>query len=260
MNIEKELADFLKNVPAIEKVIGYSFRDKALLRQAFTRGSFCNEANLHRAVPLQSNEVLEFFGDSLLSAAIVTHLLAEKAERYEYGIRTALDEGGLTNIKAHLSGKSHLSSSMRRLGLQRYLLVGEGDRKIGISETRSVMEDLFESILGAVYIDSGYSLQQIVRILPKMLDFTATPAHSSKNALQEYCDAKERRYTHEYIVLSESGPDHDKHFVCGCLVNGRLAGKGEAGKRKEAESLAAAEALKALAADPAAFAVSTEKE
>ena len=251
----KDLQAFYANVPTIEATIGYTFRDKSLLCQAFTRASFCNEVNHRLNPPLQSNEVLEFFGDSLLGAAIVTFFLSEKAVRYEHGIRTALDEGGLSNIKAHLSDKRNLSASMRKLGLQQYLLMGEGDRKIGIAQERSVMEDLFESILGAVYIDSDYSLQAIVRILPRMLDFSSdpreadrAPIQSSKNALQEYCDAKERRYPHEYVLLSESGPDHNKHYVCGCIVGGKLCGKGEAGKKRDAESLAAAEALAYLIA------------
>ena len=252
-DIPKSIAEFYTHIPAIEKTIGYTFRDKSLLCQAFTRGSFCNEVNFRSDPPLQSNEVLEFFGDSVLSAAIVTFFVAEKARRYEYGIRTELNEGELTNIKSHLSDKRNLSSSMRELGLQRYLLMGEGDKKIGIQNGRSVMEDLFESILGAVYIDSGYSLQAIVGILPQMLDFSsdpteprAVPIQSSKNALQEYCDAKGRRYTHEYVVLEESGPDHDKRFVCGCRINGRLFGTGEAGSKKDAEAIAATEALAAI--------------
>ena len=89
--------NFEKNIEAIEEIIGYVFRDKSLLRQAFTRASFCNENNYRQREPYQSNEVLEFFGDSILSAAIVTLLMKDLSERYEFGISTTLNEGDFSN-------------------------------------------------------------------------------------------------------------------------------------------------------------------
>ena len=97
--------EFDKHIIRIEEAIGYTFRDKSLLRQAFTRGSFCNENNFGEREPYQSNEVLEFFGDSALSLAIVTSLIKTKTKRYSKGIKTELGEGDFSNIRSHLADK-----------------------------------------------------------------------------------------------------------------------------------------------------------
>ena len=120
------MLDFERHIPEIEKRIGYEFRDKSLLKQAFTRTSFCNEQIKSADERYSSNEVLEFFGDGVLSLAIITVLMEENTERYKYGIRTALGEGDFSNIKSKLSDKKNLSGSMRELGLQKFLLMGEG--------------------------------------------------------------------------------------------------------------------------------------
>ena len=160
------------NVSAIEKKIGYVFNDKSLLIQAFTRSSFCNEHIPARGVRYQSNEVLEFFGDGVLSVAIISFLLKECTEKYAYGIKTDLDEGDFSNIKSKLSDKQNLSKSMKALGLQKYLRMGEGDAKLGIENEPSVMEDLFESIVGAIYIDSNMSIATVISSVSTMLDMS----------------------------------------------------------------------------------------
>ena len=115
--------DFNKNIPLIEKKIGYAFKDKSLLTQAFTRSSFCNEHRNGRVKEYISNEVLEFFGDSVLSTAIISMMLRDKTERYEHGIYTKLNEGDFSNIRSKLSDKRNLSKSMQALGLQKYLRI-----------------------------------------------------------------------------------------------------------------------------------------
>ena len=126
--------DFEKSIKSIESKIGYGFKDKSLLQQAFTRTSYSNEHKSKDGRKYQSNEVLEFFGDSILSAAIVTLLMKESAERYEYGIRTALDEGDFSNVKSKLSDKKNLSDAVRKLDIAKHLLLGEGDAKLGIDK------------------------------------------------------------------------------------------------------------------------------
>ena len=97
--------DFKKHINEIEKKINYKFKDKSLLEQAFTRSSYCNEKNYGGKESYASNEVLEFFGDSVLSVAIVGMLLENMTERFEHGIRTSLDEGGFSLIRSKLSDK-----------------------------------------------------------------------------------------------------------------------------------------------------------
>lgn len=244
--------NFTENIPKIEKIINYTFKDKTLLRQAFTRASFCNEKNSHGA-SYSSNEVLEFFGDAVLSAAIVSVFLDRKTERYEHGIKTELHEGDFSNIRSKLSDKSNLSSTVQRLGLQKYLIMGEGDEKLGIENEPSVMEDLFESIIGAIYIDSAKDIKRVIRIVSALLspeEYLATgrPApQSHKNALQEYCADKKRRLPPPvYKVIEESGPDHKRHYKCGCFIGDELLGVGEGKNRRIAETDAARIALDAL--------------
>ena len=245
--------DFKKNITDIEKKIGYTFKDKSLLTQAFTRTSFCNERRGKPGAKYQSNEVLEFFGDSLLSAAIVTILMRDLAKRYEYGISTSLTEGDFSNIKSRLSDKKNLSLATKALGLEKYLIMGEGDAKLGIENEPSVMEDLFESIVGAIYIDSDSDMKAVIASVAKMLDVkayiesSAAPMQSFKNQLQEWCaDKSHRREAPVYKTIAEDGPDHKKIYQRACYIGDKVYGIGEGKNQKIADAKAAEEALAAL--------------
>ena len=258
----RHAVNFDNSIEKIEQIIGYSFRDRRLLRQAFTRTSWCNEQNKGRRVKFQSSEVLEFIGDSALSTAIITMLMAEESTRYEHGLATELSEGDFSNIKASLSNKQNLAISTKRLELEKYLIMGEGDERLDISNQPSVMEDLFESIIGAIYIDSGMKIEPVIASVGKMLDVsvykssagTRTVLQSAKNALQEWCaDKKHRLPAPTYVTVEESGPDHEKLFVRGCYIDGILYGKGEGKNRKIADAKAAEAALKRLSLEEKAI-------
>ena len=242
------------NVREIEKKINYTFRDKSLLIQAFTRTSFCNEINSTAKVKYHSNEVLEFFGDGVLSLSIISFLLKECTERYEHGIKTELKEGDFSNIKSKLSDKQNLSKSMKALGLEKYLLMGEGDAKLGIQNEPSVMEDLFESIVGAIFIDSDMSINAVIESVSGMLDMSVYTSkqkisQSAKNALQEWCADKKRRLPPpRYETLSEDGPDHKKTYMRACYIGDKLMGRGIGKNFKLADAAAAEDALKSLMA------------
>ena len=242
------------NLSEIERKINYTFRDKTLLIQAFTRTSYCNEINPTVKVKYHSNEVLEFFGDGVLSLSIISFLLKECTERYEHGIRTELGEGDFSNIKSKLSDKQNLSKSMKALGLEKHLLMGEGDYKLGIQNEPSVMEDLFESIVGAIFIDSDMNIRAVIDAVSGMLDMSVYTdrqkiAQSAKNALQEWCaDKKHRLPAPKYETLSEDGPDHKKTYMRGCYIGDKLMGRGIGKNFKLADAAAAEDALKALMA------------
>ena len=245
--------DFKKNIPEIEKKIGYTFKDKSLLMQAFTRSSFCNENRGVRGKEYISNEILEFFGDSVLSTAIISMMLRDKTERYEHGVYTKLKEGDFSNIRSKLSDKRNLSKSMAALGLQKYLLMGDGDAKLGIENEPSVMEDLFESIIGAVYIDCGMDISRVITVVASMLDVStyfseeAPPIQSYKNALQEWCADKKRRLPAPvYKTVSESGPDHKRVYERAVLIGDRIVATGKGKNQKIADSTAAEAALEIL--------------
>ena len=247
--------NFTKNIERIEETLGYTFKDKSLLKQAFTRASFCNENNKGKT-KYTSNEVLEFFGDSVLSAAIVSLLLKGKTKRYEYGIFTELTEGDFSTIRSNLSDKKNLSATTKALGLEKYLLMSRGDEKLDIGKEPSVMEDLYESIIGAIYIDSGMNLEVVTSVVERTLDVSSyvsdanTPKKNAKNLLQEWCDDKKHRLPHpEYKVLSAVGPDNKKTYECGVYIGEKLYGKGIGKNQKLAEAEAAKLALELLQAE-----------
>ena len=243
------------HIPEIEAVLGYTFKDKALLVQAFTRTSFCNEHRAGAEADYQSNEVLEFFGDAVLSAAIISLLIRTSSERYAHGIHTALSEGDFSNVKSHLSDKSNLSVSMRRLGLQKYLLMGEGDKKMGMENEPSVMEDLFESLVGAIYIDCEMQMNVVINAVSRMLDVgeyleKGKTSQSPKNLVQEFCADKDHRLgVPVYRLVSESGPQHKKEYVFACEVGGVEYGRGCGKNHRAAETAAAKDALLRLQAE-----------
>lgn len=252
--------NFNESIKEIEAKIGYTFKDKGLLAQAFTRTSFCNEHRAPGGEAYQSNEVLEFFGDSILSSAIVTLFIKEYTERYAYGVRTRLAEGDFTVIRSKLSDKKNLSDTVTKLQLAKYLRMGGGDEKLGIADEPSVKEDLFESIIGAVYIDSGFDMARTISVVASMLDIKrfinsdgtkkSTTVQSFKNQLQEFCADKKRRLPPpSYKTVSESGPEHKKVYERACYVGDRLVAVGKGKNQKLADTDAAEKALAVLIAE-----------
>ena len=244
--------DFKAKINEIEKKIGYTFKDKSLLVQSFTRTSYCNEYKASKGNAPQSNEVLEFIGDGVLSVSIITSLMTDLAQRYSFGLKTELGEGDFSNIKSKLSDKRNLSVSCAALGLEKYLIMGEGDEKLGISSEPSVMEDLFESIIGAIYVDSGYSMDSVMLAVKKMLDMSvyksdARARGSAKNELQEWCADKKRRLPPpEYKTVSEDGPDHRKTYTRAVYVDGKMIATGVGKNLKLADAACATSALEIL--------------
>lgn len=245
--------NFEKNIKEIEKKIGYTFKDKSLLRQAFTRTSYCNEGG-RREMGYQSNEVLEFFGDGILSASIITIFLRKFSARYSHGIKTNFAEGDFTVIRSKLSDKKNLSSAVLKMGIQEFLLMGTGDARLGVNTEPSVMEDLFESIIGAVYIDSGMDMEKTISVVSGMLDITeflaadgkvsTAASQSFKNQLQEWCADKKRRLPQpEYKTVAERGPEHKKVYERACYIGDRLVAVGTGKNQKAADADAAERAL-----------------
>ncbi len=244
-----------EHIDEIERVLGYTFKDKALLVQAFTRTSFCNEHHVRaQGEDYQSNEVLEFFGDAVLSCAIISLLIRTSSVRYAHGIHTKLSEGDFSNVKSHLSDKSNLSVALSRTGLQKYLLMGEGDKKLGMENEPSVMEDLFESLIGAIYIDCEMQINIVIDVVSKLLDTEkylekCKPLQSPKNLLQEFCADKENRMgAPVYRLISERGPQHKKEYVFACEIDGVEYGRGAGKNHRAAETAAAENALALLLA------------
>ncbi len=241
------------DITAIEAAIGYKFQNKSLLVQAFTRRSYTNEAAQNGIAATGCNEVLEFCGDSVLGTVIVTLLMNKYGKCDENdGYVSRFDEGALHTLKSRLSDKSMLSERMTTLGLHRHLLLSNGDRALGIAEEASVKEDLFESIIGAVYLDSGHDFGRVAAVVESMLDpdlylEKSKPQKSEKNLLQEYC--QEKRLPFSYETLGVSGPEHDPVFRVACIVEGHPPFIGEGRNVKKAEKAAAKKAYETLSSE-----------
>jgi ribonuclease-3 len=219
----------------LESVLGYSFRDPSLLTQALTHSSLGYESQ--RTLP--DNQRLEFLGDSVLQLLLSEMLFL----RY----KTA-DEGMLTKVRAQLVSTKALAQVARRIELGNFLLMGRGEESHGGRQRDSSLADALEAIAGAVFLDGGMDAARTLaqHLFTDLLDsLGATPSDKNpKGQLQEILQAINPTSPH-YEVISQSGPDHAKNFVCAVIWCGRELGRGSGRSKKEAEVEAARVALEA---------------
>lgn len=177
-------------IKEIETKLGYSFKSKALLSQAFSRSSYAEEDRMHGGKGL-SNEQLEFYGDSVLNYVIVNELTLEETTIDADGNIHTKTQEELTNFVSFWTDKTMLSNKMDKLGLNQYLLLGKGDIKQDVGSNKSAKEDLFESIVGAIWFDSNKDMKLITNIVYKLLDLNFDDICFKKNrytALKEKLD------------------------------------------------------------------------
>ncbi len=219
----------------LEERIGYHFRDRRLLETALTHSSFANESH-GRA---QSYERLEFLGDSILGLTAADLL---------YRLEPALPEGQMTRLRAELVCEASLHRAALELSLGGLMRLGKGEELTGGRERPSILADMVESLIAALYLDAG--LQEAQRFIRRFVlrDVRPGAAHSFtdyKTELQELVQSRSDGHI-EYELIGETGPDHDKRFSFRVSVNGKAAGEGTGRSKKEAEQLAARMALEAL--------------
>ena len=216
-----------------EDIIGYTFKNKALLSTALTHSSYANEKHC------KSYERLEFLGDSVLSLIV---------SRYFFQKMSYVNEGDLSRIRASLVCESTLSSVARKIRIGDFLLLGNGEEKAGSRNRDSILADVFEATLAAMYLDSD--LAQVEKFLFTVMSDELSNALQGKalkdfkTQLQEYVQHK----THGkskilYTTVNESGPDHRKKFVVELSIDGEYISDGESGTKKDAEQEAARKAL-----------------
>lgn len=219
----------------LEKKLGYSFKNRALLINALTHSSYANE-NRDEGVP--SNERLEFLGDSVLGFVTARHLYARRPE---------LPEGRMTRMRAELVCEQSLYGVARDLELGKYLRMGHGEDKNGGRQRASILADAVEAVIAAIFLDGG--IEPAGRFIESMVlspeSIEAHHASDYKTELQELVQQKPDQ-TLRYIAAGESGPDHNKLFLSDVSLNGEIIGSGSGKTKKEAEQAAAREALKKL--------------
>ena len=214
---------------ALERVLGHTFQDKALLETALTHTSFANEAR-HGT---KHNERLEFLGDSVLSIVVAEYLFTH----------SSLPEGDLTRMRASLVCEAALFTFAQKIGLGRWLRLGHGEEMGGGRTRPSVVSDAFEAVIAALYLDGGIDAARAF-ILPFVTSaLTKQSAEEDyKTKLQEVVQQNPSERL-RYVVASQTGPDHDKHFVVEEHLNSNCIGSGEGHSKKQAEQAAAKEAL-----------------
>lgn len=222
----------------LEENLKYSFKNKALLLNALTHSSYANEARNGTS----SNERLEFLGDSVLSIIVADYLYAQFPN---------LPEGELTKLRASLVCEKSLCGFSRELELGKFLKLGHGEDKGGGRERDSILADAFEAVLAAVYLDGGMEAARnhAMRFVLKELKHTDDEVFKDyKTFLQEIIQRNPEESV-VYILTGESGPDHNKQFEVEVHLNSNVIGKGKGRSKKQAEQMAAKQALQLMGAD-----------
>ena len=217
----------------LEQRIGYKFRNSLLLAEALTHPSLSFERKTFHF----DNQRLEFLGDAVLQLVVTHHL---------YRLFPAFSEGRLTKLRSRIVSREGLRKHASSLGLGDYLMLGRGEEASRGRERASTLADAFEALVGAIYLDSDIETVRrfILRVAGDELSALARePAeHNPKGELQELLQSFSPQ-SPAYEVLSETGPDHQKHFVCRVSWEGRELGRGAGQSKKQAEINAAADAL-----------------
>lgn len=218
----------------LEEKIKYTFTDKRLLRNALCHSSYSNE---RKSENVASNERLEFLGDSVLSIIASEYLYRTFPER---------PEGELSNIRREIVDSAALASFARKIGLGTYMFFGNGEEKNGGRDRTSNLEDAFEALAAAIYLDGGLENAKkfFLPFVKEELEniFATHKFNDPKSLLQEIVQQNGEMVKYEKI--GESGPDHDKRFTCVVKVNSNVLGTGEGKRIQEAEMNAARDALK----------------
>lgn len=225
----------MEKIEKFEEIIDYRFKNKKLIEQALSHSSYANE----RKRPNGSNERLEFLGDSVLSIVVSDYL---------YKHLTSVAEGELTKLRASLVCEKSLHVFAKEIDLGEYLLLGKGEENTGGRERPSILADAFEAVIAAIYLDGGMeaAAKHILRFIPKDVEHCRKPVFSDfKTVLQEVVQKNPEEKV-EYVLIGEEGPDHNKRFVVEVCLNSQVIGKGKGRSKKEAEQLAAKEALELM--------------
>ena len=229
------MSAFHGDLSQLEQKIGYSFQNRKYLSTALTHSSYANEVK--RGVVC--NERQEFLGDAVLSIVVSDYIF----RHYSH-----LPEGELTKIRASLVCEKSLCQFARAIGLGDYLVLGKGEEQMGGRQRSSILADAFEALIAAIYLDSGMEAASrfvLPFVKPELDNHGAKIYKDYKTALQEIIQKNPEEQV-GYVLVEESGPDHDKRFKVEVHLNSNVIGVGVGRSKKEAEQMAAREALELM--------------
>ncbi len=225
------------SMETLEKTLKHNFKDKSILITALTHSSYANE-NRMSGKPCQCNERLEFLGDSVLSLVVSEYIYDKFGKR---------PEGELTKIRAQVVCTRSLSKLAKKISLGDYLYLGKGESANGRNK-ETILENAFEAIVAAIYLDSNNSKEAVAKFLiPLIMEEIEEAsvdhmAYDYKTSLQQFVQANGKDKI-QYMLVNEYGPDHQKTFEIEARLNSNVVGKGVGKTKREAEQLAAKEAL-----------------
>lgn len=221
----------------LEAKIGYQFRNKALLKESLTHGSYIKEG---KGVETQ-NERLEFLGDAFLDAIVGAQL---------YLLMPKAPEGILSKTRAEVVCEHSLADVARTIDLGEYILLGHGEEMAGGRGKPSILADALEAVIGAVYLDGGYETAKrlVLNLFEGNIDLAISGKLVSdyKSKVQEILQAGGNPIQIVYKTDREEGPDHDKTFFVHMECDGKVLGSGDGKTKKEAEQKAAKESIEIL--------------
>ena len=222
------------NHKALEARLGHEFRDRELLERALTHSSLPHEMG----GSVRSNELLEFLGDAVLDLAI-SHALFQRFPDS--------DEGTLSKLRASLVNKNSLASIASSLGLAKELRLGKSEESTGGRSKPSILADVYEAVVAAVYLDAGMDKAQAMVLahfgtILEDVDARAAGSVDYKTRLQEICQARFQTVP-DYRLAAVTGPDHARRFEAEVWIDGRAMGRGSGRSKKEAHQQAAKAAL-----------------
>jgi len=215
--------------------IGYDFKNQKLRTLALTHISYANEHNV------ESNQRLEFLGDSILSFIVATYLYNEKP---------GMNEGELTEYRALVVCEKSLAIAAKNMELGELLIMGNSERLTAGKDKPSILADAFEAVLGAIYLDSGIDVARewvTTQLKDALLDPSSVKIVNYKSELQTIIQqtARDRSFV-EYNLVERTGPDHEPFFKVEAVYGGQVIGHGSGANRKDAEQLAAKEAYERM--------------
>ena len=219
-----------EKIKELEEKIGYEFKEKVLLLQALTHSSFSNEQKINR---YKNYERLEFLGDAVLELL---------SSRFFFETYPEMSEGQMTRMRSSMVCEPALAFCARDLSLGKYILLGKGEEATGGRGRDSIISDVMEAVIGAIYLDGG--IEEADKFVKKYIlsDLENKQLfYDSKTILQERVQKTGRTIVYE--LVSETGPDHDKTFTVEAIIDGRTAGKGQGRNKKTAEQQAAYQVL-----------------
>jgi len=219
-----------------EEISGITFKNKELLRRAFTHRSYLNE---NRGLESCHNERLEFLGDAVLELMVTEYLYDKYPDS---------NEGDLTAYRASLVNAITLSEAAQKINVNDFLLLSKGEAKDTGKARQYILANTMEAIIGAIYLDQGYDgskyfvSNNLFHLIDKIIEDKSWI--DAKSKFQEKAQEKESM-TPAYKSLKEEGPDHDKKFTIGVYLDNELIAEGEGMSKQEAEQMAAKKALDA---------------